>query len=254
MDYDETDFNGWRTGTMKRIFALFLAVVLLPACALGEDNWYCGNCGYANNTNFCIYCGAARPTWRCTACGTENTLNYCGNCGAARPSSASVATQTPGSLQLTTAAPVLTGAIQDGGRETVQDLFSAWIGCIWNRDAQGILSLLPADVRNYAVQREGSLDGAAAYIQSLFTDREWMAQLTASTAINQTGLQEHALGTGEMTYSLGENGSLTVQDTCQTLFTLEGVEDSSVQGCFAIQVNGLWYLAAPDGSSVFWRI
>ena len=80
-----------RVGSMKRIIALFLSVLVFTTMftfAVAEDEeWTCPSCGATATGNFCAKCGEKRPeddTWVCPNCGAECTENFCSNCGTKR--------------------------------------------------------------------------------------------------------------------------------------------------------------------------
>ena len=62
-------------------------VVQAAPVAVGTD-WFCTQCGAANQGNFCGQCGAPKPApamWTCPRCGSTNQGNFCGQCGTPRP-------------------------------------------------------------------------------------------------------------------------------------------------------------------------
>lgn len=245
---------------MKQVLCLLMAILLILSSALADEGWYCGSCGQANTTNFCTNCGNGR-SWLCVVCGSENNKNFCGNCGAPRPaaspSTASSAGQQPvytGSLTASFQQEATTtddSATPDGGKESPEMLFSAYVNCLFARNAEGLWSLLPQQVRAYAIHREGSRAAALSVIMDMMSSEEWMSLIASGTSISLTERQEHVLGTAAASFPLGEGSYILIEDSFHAVFRLDGTDLQ--EGCFMIKVGGLWYLTAPDGNDVFWR-
>lgn len=72
---------------MRKLTALFLALVLLLSSVALAEGWTCPTCGNEATGNFCNLCGTANPVdeWICPQCKAEAKGNFCNNCGSPRP-------------------------------------------------------------------------------------------------------------------------------------------------------------------------
>lgn len=73
---------------MKKKISMLIALTLVLTMAAGMAlAWICPGCNNTNSSNFCPYCGTAKPTSNnCPSCGTAITSSafmFCLNCGQA---------------------------------------------------------------------------------------------------------------------------------------------------------------------------